>query len=63
MNIRSLLSRLFEWIDGVLPIQCVYCNRVIAKRNAKYERPQMGGVVPLCPSCHKLLFNPWSDDE
>jgi len=63
MNFRSLLSRFFEWIDGLLPVQCVYCNRVIAKKNAKHEQDQMGTIVPLCPVCHKLLFTPWSYED
>ena len=63
MNIRSLLSRFFEWLDDLVSVQCFYCDRIIAKKNAIYERTQIGAIVPLCPSCHKLLFNPWSDED
>ena len=63
MNIRSLLSRFFEWVDGILPVWCVYCNRIVAKKNVEYEKTQMGAIVPLCPACHKLLFAPWSYED
>jgi hypothetical protein len=63
MNIRILFSHLFDWIDGLLPVQCVYCNRVIAKKNAKYERTQTDAIVPLCPGCHKMLYRPWDDED
>ena len=63
MNFIKMFFWFFNWIDSILPVQCVYCNRIIAKKSAKYERTQIDALVPLCPSCHKLLYNPWSDDE
>jgi hypothetical protein len=58
----NILTRFFAWLDGILPVQCVYCNRVIAKKNAEYVRTQLGVTVPLCPECHKLLYNPFSNE-
>ena len=58
----NILTRLFEWFDGILPVQCVYCNRVFAKKNAKYVQTQLSATVILCPSCHKQMYNPFSDE-
>ena len=58
----NIFTRFFDWLDGIFPVQCVYCNHIFAKKNMEYERSQTGAIVPLCHDCHKLLYNPFSDE-
>jgi RNase P subunit RPR2 len=60
MKLRIFLYKVRYWLQDHKPVFCFNCREVIFEKDAKYEMTQTGQYVPLCSSCHKKYFEPFS---
>lgn len=61
MNLKRIYRKIIRFFSDRKPVFCADCRQIVFTKDARYERTTTGQTVPLCPSCHKAIFHPYSD--
>jgi hypothetical protein len=55
------INQFFTWLDDWMPVTCVLCNKMVAKKNITHVQTTLGNYVPLCLKCYSRMFHPYSE--
>ena len=57
------MTMFVDWLKAHSPVFCAGCSRLMFFKDAIWEQAQTGAMLPLCDKCHRLIFNPFYEEE
>jgi len=61
--IKELFSYLFQFIDDHFLVECIVCKKYSFNKDVTYRRITTWHSVPVCDSCYKDLFYPFTKGD
>jgi len=58
--LSELIGRISDWIVLHTPVQCQVCFHWLFRKDAIYKQITTGGTAPLCPTCDRAIFRPFT---
>jgi hypothetical protein len=63
LMLKLRLIWLRHWLNNHQPVICAGCGKISFKKDVMYEQHRTAGVKPLCFTCHRELFEPWTHQD